>query len=87
MIVDSCGRMLASIDRVLSYSRMDKSAFDVVLMDLSLPQMDGFQAAASIRENSLNRTPPIIAMATHADAGLFHLAATGRMKKHLRFEI
>jgi CheY-like chemotaxis protein len=41
-------------------------AFDVILMDLQMPGMDGLAAAKSIRANAdLNRTTPIIALSAN----------------------
>jgi CheY-like chemotaxis protein len=44
---------------------------DVVLMDLQMPEMDGFQAAAAIRrsEQLHGGRVPIVALTTHALIG------------------
>ncbi len=46
-----------------------KERFDLVLMDIEMPVMDGLQAARRIREDSRERHIPIIAMTAHAMRG------------------
>jgi CheY-like chemotaxis protein len=43
--------------------------FSLILMDIQMPEMDGYQASARIRADLLNATLPIIAMTAHAVAG------------------
>jgi two-component system sensor histidine kinase/response regulator len=43
-----------------------KPAFDVVLMDLQMPEMDGHQATAHLRADARFEALPIIAMTAHA---------------------
>jgi CheY-like chemotaxis protein/HPt (histidine-containing phosphotransfer) domain-containing protein len=48
-----------------------KQSFDAILMDLQMPEMDGFEATAAIRgrESSSGEHIPIIAMTAHAMKG------------------
>jgi two-component system, sensor histidine kinase and response regulator len=50
---------------------LEKQAFDVILMDVQMPEMDGFETTAAIRESekSTGRHIPIIAMTAHAMKG------------------
>lgn len=52
-------------------TRWEQEAFDVILMDLQMPVMNGFQAAAAIRdkEQHLNVHTPIIAVTAHTLSG------------------
>ena len=50
---------------------IEKASYDLVFMDIQMPEMDGFSATAAIRqmEPALGRHVPIVAMTAHAMAG------------------
>jgi CheY-like chemotaxis protein len=52
-------------------SALETQSFDVVLMDVQMPEMDGFEATAAIRqkEKAIGTHVPIIALTAHAMKG------------------
>lgn len=48
---------------------LERQSYDVVLMDVQMPKMDGFETAKAIRERWKNGMPHIIAVTAHALEG------------------
>jgi len=50
---------------------VSRTNFDIILMDVQMPEMDGFEATVAIRqlEEKIDRHVPIIAMTAHAMKG------------------
>ncbi|UCD67977.1 MAG: response regulator [Betaproteobacteria bacterium] len=46
-----------------------EQAPDIILLDMSLPVMDGWEAAANIKKTATTKGIPIIALTAHAMAG------------------
>ncbi|WP_394129580.1 two-component sensor histidine kinase BarA [Shewanella maritima] len=53
-------------DKAVELAR--EQVFDIIFMDIQMPGTDGLTATTLIRENSLNRNTPIIAVTAHAIA-------------------
>lgn len=69
----------AGIDAILATRR----PFDVVLMDVQMPEMDGYTATRIIRERMGLRTLPIIAMTANAMASDRAAALAAGMNDHV----
>jgi signal transduction histidine kinase/CheY-like chemotaxis protein len=51
----------------LAVERLQDGTFDVVLMDMAMPEMDGYTAASTLREMGYEK--PIVALTAHALSG------------------
>ncbi|MFO7838617.1 MAG: response regulator, partial [Desulfosalsimonadaceae bacterium] len=60
---------------------VDRSAFDLVLMDVQMPEMDGYQASEAIR--AAGHTMPIIALTARAMAGERKKCLAAGMNAHI----
>lgn len=47
-------------------SMADTSSPDLILLDLSLPEMDGFEVLRHLKQNSKMKSIPVIALTAHA---------------------
>ena len=62
---------------------LERADYDIVLMDIQMPEMDGLEATAKIRENPRHADLPIIAMTAHAMVGDREISLSGGMNDHL----
>jgi two-component system sensor histidine kinase/response regulator len=56
-------------DGVEAVAAASAERFDVILMDVQMPEMDGFEATAAIRAQERGRKVPIIGLTAHAMPG------------------
>lgn len=56
---------------IIAFENFQKNSYDAILMDVQMPEMDGYEATRKIRkhEKELNTHIPIIAMTAHAMKG------------------
>jgi two-component system sensor histidine kinase/response regulator len=64
-------KVVVAGDGAKALEALDKEQFDVILMDVQMPVMDGIEATAAIRERERRNGShvPIVAMTAHAMAG------------------
>ncbi|MBF0502129.1 MAG: response regulator [Candidatus Riflebacteria bacterium] len=65
MIVDMVGNGREAVAKVLGSA---PQTFDLILMDIQMPEMDGFEATGQIRRDPRFENMPILAMTAHAFA-------------------
>jgi two-component system sensor histidine kinase/response regulator len=80
MQVDVAGDGKEAVDGVMGDQA---KPYDVVLMDIQMPNMDGYEATRIIRENSDLQKLPIIAMTAHALAEERQKSLDAGMDEHL----
>ncbi len=62
---------------------LEKNTYDLVLMDIQMPVMDGLTAAKEIRADPRFKNLPIVAMTAHAMSGDRELSLSAGMNDHI----
>ncbi len=53
----------------LTKARLERSEFDLVLLDMNLPEIDGWEVARQLKADESTRSLPVIAVTAHAMVG------------------
>jgi two-component system sensor histidine kinase/response regulator len=76
-LVDIANNGREALDRIRT------SSYDVILMDIQMPEMDGLQATQELRRDSRFSKLPVIAMTAHAMAGDREQSLQAGMNDHV----
>jgi two-component system cell cycle response regulator DivK len=61
--------LIEAHDGEAALERVSSERFDLILMDIQLPGIDGYEVARRVRAGSANTTTPIIAVTSYALTG------------------
>ncbi len=86
LLLEKQGHQVSVVDSGrCAVAAFQSDAFDLVLMDIQMPEMDGFEATAAIRalEHGRGRRVPIVALTAHAQVGYDRLCVQAGMDSYL----
>jgi signal transduction histidine kinase/DNA-binding response OmpR family regulator/HPt (histidine-containing phosphotransfer) domain-containing protein len=83
LLEDAPVRVSAADNGEVAIRMLDESSYDLVLMDMQMPVMDGLAATRAIRQNSKFKDLPIIAMTANVMAGDREKCLEAGMNDHL----
>lgn len=70
-------------DGMAALEKLRQNNYDIILMDIQMPTMDGLEATRRIREKSRWDAIPIIAMTAHAMFGDYEKSIAAGMQDHI----
>jgi two-component system, chemotaxis family, chemotaxis protein CheY len=77
--------VLQAVDGQDGLDVLDKEQVDVVITDINMPRMDGYEVIRHLRNNSAHKSTPILVLTTESETDKKNLArvagATGWMVK------
>jgi two-component system sensor histidine kinase/response regulator len=85
-ILGKCGHTIVhAVNGREAVEAAAREAFDIIFMDVQMPEMDGFEATRRIREGeeAAGRHTPIVAMTAHVMAGDRERCLTAGMDDYL----
>lgn len=84
-LADAGFEVLQAVDGQDGLDVLDKEQVDVVITDINMPRMDGYEVIRKMRSNSAYKSTPILVLTTESEADKKNLArvagATGWMVK------
>jgi len=83
LLKDSKVQVDVAENGLLAIQRLQQQRYDLVLMDIQMPQMDGLTACQQIRQHLLLTELPVIAMTAHAMASDIAKSKAAGMNDHL----
>ncbi|MBC6400989.1 MAG: PAS domain S-box protein [Ekhidna sp.] len=66
ILLKSGCRVVQAVDGFDAIEKVSLEDFDLILMDIQMPKMDGIKSAEEIKKLGLDNTPPIIAMTAYS---------------------
>ena len=83
-LLESVGlRVSDAVNGAEAVTALDRGSYDLVLMDIQMPEMDGYEATRRIRADGRFADLPIIAMTAHALSGDRERCLEAGMNDHL----
>ena len=77
--------VLQAVDGLDGLDVLDKERVDVVVTDINMPRMDGYEVIRQMRKNAVHKSTPILVLTTESEAAKRNIAreagATGWMVK------